>query len=616
MQSHGAHGGVGRSVLTPALLEEYWPVARERLVNALGANGVADDVAEEAVAEAATRALGRGLVVADVEDFCRWAFVVARNIAHDATRRSRRTLLLEDVPDRPDEYDLARHVEARDRWRTTARAMEQLSDVDRAVLLGELDPVHKTNRREAMKQAVRRHRARARLRHVLEQLGGWAGWLRRPPWLWPATPSGLSDGLVALALLPLLAAGAPGAGGGNAFDGTAISVPAPAEDPAVATGVARASTPSHGTAASVAGRLAKPASASAADPGPPLQPEGWRFQFTPSPSYHEDHTVFASGGAPSSSCGDVVAGCSLLYVSRDGGGTWALLPAAGRPPGRILLPPEYPRDTRIFSAAHRDVYVSKDHGQSFHLLTHGTGPATMSPLFSAGDERFLFGSDRVQWSGLPMQYRMTDGVLTPLDLPLPPTAAAMELWFAPGYAHTGRIFVTTLEAPRPVDLDGGTVRVAFTIPTMYMCEADVCTRMLDFGIDTLPPTVTQSSEARGLVFVATGRTLHRSTDAGATFQALELPGTERRRSIGTVVAAPDGRVYVKVATGDSVLQLFASDDGGETWELLREDKNAFSNLAVLPDGTLIEGRPSERDGGVRCSTDGGRTWSVPCTASR
>src|SRR5688500_3248259 len=185
MRSQAPPAGVVGKRLTPALLEQFWPVARERLVNALGAHGIADALAEEAVAEAATRALGRDVVVTDVDDFCRWAFVVARNVAHDSTRRSRRMVLVDEVPDRPDTYDLTRHVEARERWRATTGAMEYLSESDRAALLQELEPGEQVTRTESVKQAVRRHRARARLRKVLGQLGGWLGWLRRPPWLWP-----------------------------------------------------------------------------------------------------------------------------------------------------------------------------------------------------------------------------------------------------------------------------------------------------------------------------------------------------------------------------------------------------------------------------------------------
>src|SRR5688500_5629068 len=154
MRSQAPPAGVVSETLTPALLEQFWPVARERLVNALGAHGVAESVAEEAVAEAATRALGRRLVVTDVDDFCRWAFVVARNVAHDTTRRSKRTILLEEMPDSPADYDIAGHVEARERWRETVDAIKRLSELDQMALVHELDGTERGTRQEAVKQAV------------------------------------------------------------------------------------------------------------------------------------------------------------------------------------------------------------------------------------------------------------------------------------------------------------------------------------------------------------------------------------------------------------------------------------------------------------------------------
>ena len=607
MRSQAPPAGVVSETLTPALLEQFWPVARERLVNALGAHGVADAVAEEAVAEAATRALGRGLVVTDVDDFCRWAFVVARNVAHDSTRRSNRTVLLDKVPDHPDTYDLARHVEARERWRATADAMERLSEADRVALLHELDPRERVGRRESVKQAVRRHRARARLRNVLGQLGGWLGWLRRPTWLWPSLPTASLEGLAALALLPLLAVPAVDMVGPG---GRELALPAPATAASVTTGE-RPPVATH----------AQPAPASRPtvlvphnDPAPvdEAAAQGWQFEFTPSPSYDEDHTVFATGGVPCKP--GSLDSCSRLYVSRDGGDSWRLLPARGRDIGRVLLPPSYPRDPRIFSASFGALSVSNDGGETFTTVATTTGPATMSPLFSAGDPRIVIGSNRLMPSVVPLQYDAGTGMVTPLALPLPPTAAAMDLWFAGSYADDGRMFVAVLEAPGLPD--PGQPRVAFSVPALYTCGPRSCERVIDFGVDTFSPMLTTSPLDPRTVFVGSGYGLFRSTDNGSSFERLELPQAAGRGRPTALVAAPDGRLYVKVGSWGAS-RLFASDDAGESWALLHDEPAAVGNLAVLPDGTLIEGSPLGRGmGGVRCSADGGRTWSEDCAVSR
>lgn len=613
MRSEKLGGAATGSALTPELLEEYWPVARERLVNALGHYGIDVGTAEDAVAEAVTRALTRRLAVDDLEHFCRWAFVVARNVAVDSTRRTRLTVLVHDPPERADDYDLAAHVESRVRWEATADAMKQLSAVDRAALLQELRTVESTTRREAVKQAVRRHRARARLRHALGQVGGWLGWLRRPTWPWAVASSTSLEGLAAIALLPLLAATSFG------FEGAGGHVALPVLAAAPNDGLAVEAPP----AGPIDRRAATPAPrqvASQGDVGPALVGEasinGWRFEFTPSPSYQEDHTVFANGGAR---CDGTVhlRTCSLLYVSNDGGATWRSLPASARRSGRLLLPPSYPQDPRIFSSSMDELSVSADGGQTFSAVTAVTGPATISPLFSAGDPRFVFGSDRNQRSPLPMQYREGDPALAPLDIPLPPTAAAMELWFAGSYASDGRMFVGVLEAPTLVGPGtSGLPRVAVRIPALYSCTADACDRVIDFGFDTLSPMLTWSPAQPETVFAGSTSTLHRSFDGGLSFRSIGLPGTDPMRLLGALAASPDGRLYAKVHVTGGYQQLWASDDDGETWQLRRNEPSSFSNLAVLPDGKLLEGRPTDDGNGVRCSVDGGRTWSAFCGFSR
>ena len=72
-------GEDGRSPLTAQALGAMWPDVRSRLRRSLLRTGAGVDAVDEALAEAATRALSRRLPVASPDDFCRWAFVVARN---------------------------------------------------------------------------------------------------------------------------------------------------------------------------------------------------------------------------------------------------------------------------------------------------------------------------------------------------------------------------------------------------------------------------------------------------------------------------------------------------------------------------------------------------------
>lgn len=192
-----------KAAVTPERLEAMWPEAHRRIVTSLCAVGIERDAAEEAMAEAATRALARGLVVGDVDEFCRWAYVVARNVVADGKRRSKRVVLTDVVPDRPDTYDLATHVETRDRLVAAGRALAGMSPLDREAIIDGVDGVDgrdgRPERKVSVRHAVRLHRARSRL---LRALGAPAGW-RLPRWAWRVsrTPP---EVLAAALALPLM----------------------------------------------------------------------------------------------------------------------------------------------------------------------------------------------------------------------------------------------------------------------------------------------------------------------------------------------------------------------------------------------------------------------------
>ncbi|MDQ3757321.1 MAG: sigma-70 family RNA polymerase sigma factor, partial [Actinomycetota bacterium] len=108
---------------------------------------------------------------------------------------------------------------------------------------------------------------------------------------------------------------------------------------------------------------------------------GQNFSFTPSPAFEEDGTVYALGQT-SGTCR--VGECAVLLQSRDGGLTWQRLPGEGLAPGRILLPPAYPRDGRLFAATKEmatgiaTLSVSEDGGRSFSDIGVAPGAVAMS----------------------------------------------------------------------------------------------------------------------------------------------------------------------------------------------------------------------------------------------
>lgn len=189
MASNGL-GEDGRSPLTAQALGAMWPEVRTRLQRSLRRTGAGADAVDEALAEAATRALSRRLPVASPDDFCRWAFVVARNLLVEATRSGQRLVSVPELPERGDGFDVGEHVASRQQLRATVRAFVGLSDADQEAIRSAIAPSPVPGRGvlEATRMAVRRHRARARLRAVVGAPA--ALWIRARPLPWPSTPAG------------------------------------------------------------------------------------------------------------------------------------------------------------------------------------------------------------------------------------------------------------------------------------------------------------------------------------------------------------------------------------------------------------------------------------------
>jgi hypothetical protein len=131
--------------------------------------------------------LAHGVQLDDIDEFCRWLVVVARNVVIDAGRRSGRVVLLGSMPERVDAYDLARHVESRERLEHAGRVIAVMPPTERSALITSLTAGPLTPpalpRRESVKNAVRLHRARSRLKRALGAPAAWLGGVRQQQWL-------------------------------------------------------------------------------------------------------------------------------------------------------------------------------------------------------------------------------------------------------------------------------------------------------------------------------------------------------------------------------------------------------------------------------------------------
>jgi RNA polymerase sigma-70 factor (ECF subfamily) len=362
--------------------------------------------------------------------------------------------------------------------------------------------------------------------------------------------------------------------------------------------VAATSTPPAGSSAGV--NRPSPSPVRAPAPAPATSTTGGQVplddsieHFAVSPSYEDDRTVYASGRR--TWCDGVA--CPVLYRSNDGGRNWVLLPAAGRRPGHVLLPPSYPRDDRIFSVGSTELQVSVDGGATFTTVGPANGVAAISPSFSDGDPRILLGNGTgLLMSGL--EYHDHDRTVRPLSLVLPVGGLPSTYWFSPDYATDRTVFV------------GGTRNNPQGIKesAVFACSEARCRLAQGFGMVQGGPTLVSSPTA-GLVAWWPFH-IFRSRDGGGSFEPIAFPG----RVLLDLRTAPDGRLFITV-TDDPVKDLgrvHVSSDGGTTWTETGGGL-ALQTLAFLPDGRVLGAPVAQARGrGLVCSADDGRTWHSTC----
>lgn len=139
------------------------------------ARGADPQTAEDIAQEVALRAIDRNVPFYDVDDFCGWAYRVARNLYVDHARARGRLVGLVDIADRSDGTDLHGEVEQRLTLGHTLRALQTLDAVDQAAIVAGVNETVEPTRKAAVRMAVRRHRARARLLRLVEGIAAfWA----------------------------------------------------------------------------------------------------------------------------------------------------------------------------------------------------------------------------------------------------------------------------------------------------------------------------------------------------------------------------------------------------------------------------------------------------------
>ncbi|HEX8002836.1 MAG TPA: sigma-70 family RNA polymerase sigma factor [Mycobacteriales bacterium] len=169
-------------VITPGF-ESVWPDVERRLRALLYRRGLDQPSADDVVQEVALRVLAHGVTFESAGDLLRWAAPVACRLHVDLLRHRARLTDPEEATDRPSRDDVAGEVADRLELQRALRAIARLRPADRDAIIDAVasEPAVPRDRQEAVRLAVRRHRARTRLAVVLEQLAGWvaatlAGW--------------------------------------------------------------------------------------------------------------------------------------------------------------------------------------------------------------------------------------------------------------------------------------------------------------------------------------------------------------------------------------------------------------------------------------------------------
>lgn len=591
---------------------------RERVVAACLAMLGDAHAAEDAAQEVFLRVLPRlGALDGDPRAYL---FAVARNVCRDAMarRRARPALAIDSLPEMRDESPApAQRVADRDELDT---ALRTLQPIDRE-LLGcaaaglSLREMGARTGLAPLAAGQRISRARRRLRLLLERTPALL-----PPFAGQAMRRALhAAGEVASRLRPLESTLAPLVA---TLLVAQVAIPATTAPPRQST---QRTTPSDnardpGTAGAVAARDATPAGVeraaagtaahpqasatrpAAADPSPSAPPSWPVTALTPSPSYAQDHTVYATGGTAPGGC--TGTHCAVLLRSGDGGHTWQQLAAAGFDGGPILLSPDYPRTATLLAGGHTGLQRSDDGGASFTTVVPGANALAVDATV---DHALLTVVNTPQL----LLYDIPSGRVAP-GPSLPPGMTALTAGTTGGA--------------------GGTIVVAAAGSTgdgaLFSCGSTACTLLAALPTDANPNGLALSpafaTDTTLLLPTDDGAGMYVSHDGGHTLQRLPVRFDTMMATARLLPSSTAAGPRIEVATMGATwrgapARILESVDGGSSFSTTaaRLDDPAMwlVSLTWLPGGRLLVPLVPSAPGvqsPVACSDDGGTTWRSPC----
>lgn len=303
--------------------------------------------------------------------------------------------------------------------------------------------------------------------------------------------------------------------------------------------------------------------------------------------------------------------CMALFASSDGGRTWRA--TAGPPTGaQVALPPNYPRDSRIFvgtsAQGGASPYVAERYGSPFKPIARSlpAGRLALSAAFDNSDPRvFVAGEAGVVAVRLGSAADVRPMVVYPstgqvASLATPTLSAGPSVLIA---APPASVLSTTTQASAGLStLDGA--------PELIACDrADRCDAQSTIPLPSVQALVLSADfGVDGTVIAMGSGRLASSVDQGRSFQL--QPRAAEPAGITSVAASrnlawttyPDGK-------GGELLRRLARS--GPVWQPVGE-------AAALPVNGVVVALGGDRllylavGHGYLCSADGGASWETPC----
>jgi streptogramin lyase len=270
--------------------------------------------------------------------------------------------------------------------------------------------------------------------------------------------------------------------------------------------------------------------------GPP-QGQAYPRALAISPNYANDATVFmgtASAGGPSGNCitpgmrpeaGTVPSG---VWISTDGGNTWALTGLTGVGISSIALSPGFASDHTAFAAAYAaGLYVTTDGGKTWPALTLPGSPAGVAKVAVSPN----FATDRIALAGGTNGgfFQSSNAGTSWTEISGTNFVRAMDIEFSPNFVNDQTVFISTVQSGLMKSTDGGrTFNTIATFPDSFVTAVGISP---NFSID-------QTMYAAGY------HGLFKSVDGGTTWSYTAEPARiEESRNVSDLLQDPPTITY-------------------------------------------------------------------------